>query len=130
MTGRPACTPERCRCTMTHADWQDMVIELAHALGWQHLHVRRTKGKNGWTTSTNREGWPDCFFWHPRYGFAAIECKTAADGRSKADQARRVRQAEVLAELAAAGAATLMAYPHHLPEVQAILRPTRLASTP
>ncbi len=116
---------------MTHADWQDMVIELAHALGWQHLHVRRTKGKNGWTTSTNREGWPDIFLWHPRHGFAAIECKAASDGRGKVADDRRARQAQVLAELRAAGAATLMAYPHHLPEVQAILRPPRiLASSP
>jgi hypothetical protein len=128
-TGRPVCTEERCRCTMTHADWQDMVIELAHALGWKHLHVRRTKGKNGWTTSTNREGWPDLFFWHPRYGFVAIECKAASDGSGQVAEARRQRQAEVLAELHAAGAAVLMAYPHHLAEVQAILRPKNLAPT-
>lgn len=119
----PACTPARCRCDSTHTIWQQQVIDLAHMLGWQHLHVRRTIGaKKQWVTSTNRKGWPDLFLWHPAEGFAAIELKCGADKAT-------AEQTQVLAELAAAGAATMVAFPHDLDAVVALLRPKRLAST-
>ena len=45
---------------ITETEWQAQVVELAHALGWQHLHVRRTVGRGRkWVTATNLEGWPD-----------------------------------------------------------------------
>jgi hypothetical protein len=94
-----------------------------HMLGWNHLHVRRTIGKGKkWTTSTNRKGWPDLWGWHPAHGFVGIELKVGADKPTD-------EQVQVLAELAAAGAATMVAFPHDLDAVVALLRPKRLAST-
>ena len=99
------------------ADWQQQVIELATMLGWKHLHVRRSIGgnKQGWKTTTNRKGWPDLFLWHPTHGFAAFELKV---GKNVAT----AEQLEVLAELAAAGARTLVAYPADLDTLVAVLR--------
>ena len=88
-------------------------------LGWSHLSVRRSVGAHGkWVTTTNRTGWPDWFGWHPRHGFAAIEAKVGRDGHDK----RADDQRQVLAELEAAGARVVMAYPHDLDEVTAMLR--------
>ena len=100
-----------------HDEWQQQVIDLAHALGWRHLHVRRTVGRGRqWTTSTNRKGWPDLFLWHPtRGGVAAIELKTPGSPKVTAEQT------EVLAELEAAGVPTLVAMPADLDAVQAFL---------
>ncbi len=99
------------------------MVDLAHMLGWNHLHVRRTIGRQKqWVTSTNRKGWPDLFLWHHVYGFAAIELKCGADKATD-------EQLQVLRELHAAGANTLIAYPHDLEVVQALLRPKKLAST-
>lgn len=85
-------------------------------LGWNHLHVRRTIGRgNRWVTSTNRIGWPDLWLWHPVLGFAALEIKVGADKPTP-------EQTAVLAELEAAGARTMVAYPHDLDAVVALLR--------
>lgn len=95
-----------------------------HQLGWSHLHVRRTIGKGKkWVTSTNRKGWPDLWAWHSRHGFVGIELKVGLDQPTP-------EQIEVLAELAAAGAKVLVARPHDLDLVLALLNPKRLASTP
>lgn len=100
----------------SHAEWQQQVIDLAHMLGWGHLHVRRTVGRGKqWTTSTNLKGWPDILAWSPRGGFVAIELKV---GRDKATP----EQEAVLASLAAAGARTMVAYPRDLAELTALLR--------
>lgn len=100
----------------THEEWQSQIIDAARYLGWNHLHVRRTVGRGRkWTTSTNRKGWPDLFLWHPARGFAAIEIKV---GRDKPTPEQR----EVLAELAAAGARTMVAYPDDVDAVIAMLR--------
>lgn len=101
---------------MTHEEWQQQVVDAAHLFGWQHLHVRRTIGRGKkWVTATNVKGWPDLFLWHPRHGFAAIELKVKPDFP-------RTDQLEVLAELAAAGARTLVAYPDDWPSVESLLR--------
>lgn len=106
---------------MTEAEWQGQVVDLAHSLGWKHLHVRRTIGKGKrWTTSTNVEGWPDLFLWHPRHGFAAIELKVS-DPRNQADEERRAKQLGVLAQLGQAGARVLLAYPRDIDAVVAML---------
>lgn len=100
---------------MTESEWQAQVVELAHMLGWQHLHVRRSIGKHQkWTTATNVVGWPDLFLWHPKHGFAAIELKV---GRNRVTP----EQVEVLRSLERAGARILVAYPPELPAVQALL---------
>lgn len=100
---------------MTETEWQAQVIDLAHLLGWSHLHVRRSIGKGKqWTTATNRSGWPDIFAWHPRHGFVALELKV---GRNQPT----AEQLEVLAELRAAGARTLVAWPDDIDDVIALL---------
>lgn len=119
MTARPACTSARCRCPYTHETWQAQAVDLSHMLGWSHLHVRRTIGKGKkWVTSTNRKGWPDLFLWHPTHGFAAVELKVGADAATP-------EQIQVLIELHAAGAATLVAYPHDIEVLTALLRPPK-----
>jgi hypothetical protein len=100
---------------VTEEDWQTQVVHLARVFGWEHLHVRRSIGKGKrWTTSTNVVGWPDLFLWHHRHGFAAIELKV---GRNKPT----AEQLAVLATLAAAGAATMVAYPADFERVRALL---------
>lgn len=112
----PDCTDARCRCPYTHEQWQRQVVDLMHSLGWSHLHVRRTIGRGQqWVTATNRKGWPDLFGWHPRRGFVALELKVGSDKAT-------VEQLDVLVELKAAGAQTMVAYPHHLAEVHGLLR--------
>jgi hypothetical protein len=117
----PDCTPARCRCPWTHVEWQEQVVALAHALGYRHLHVRRTVGRGKqWTTSTNLKGWPDLLLFAPGRGFIGIELKVGVDKPT-------AEQTQVLAELEAAGARVMVAYPHHLAEVQSLLRcPTRV----
>lgn len=42
----------------TEAQWQAQVLQLAGALGWRSMHVRRSIGKgHQWTTSTSCVGW-------------------------------------------------------------------------
>lgn len=52
--------PGAAALTISEKEWQEQVISLAHQLGWQHMHVRRSIGKgHRWTTATNLNGWPD-----------------------------------------------------------------------
>lgn len=83
---------------MTEAEFQAVVVELAHVLGWHHLHVRRTIGKGRrWTTATNVVGWPDLFLWHER------QHRTLA-AELKSDTGKTTPEQEaVLASLNAAG---------------------------
>lgn len=112
-----ACTAARCRCPLSHEQWQRQVVDLCHQLGYEHLHVRRTIGRgNKWVTSTNVIGWPDIFGWHPRHGFAGVELKVGADKATS-------EQLAVLASLGAAGARTMVAYPHDLEALKSLLRP-------
>ncbi len=104
---------------MNHIELQEQIIQLAHLLGWRHLHVRRTVGRGKkWVTSTNLPGWPDLFFWHPsgRTGPRAIEVKIPPD-TLKDDQRA------VLASLEAGGIPTLVARPDNLQEVHVFLAP-------
>lgn len=102
---------------ITETEWQTQVVQLAHHLGWKHLHVRRSIGKGRkWATTTNRDGWPDLFMWHPAAGFAAIELKVGKNQPTP-------EQLEVLAELEAAGARTMVAWPADLDALAALLNP-------
>jgi hypothetical protein len=104
---------------ITEAEWQAQVVELAHLLGWQHLHVRRSIGKGrSWQTTTNIVGWPDLFLWHPQHGFAAIELKS--ERGVVADE-----QIALLASLEAAGARTLLARPSDVDAVRRLLQGQR-----
>lgn len=94
-------------------------------LGWAHLHVRRTIGRGKkWVTATNVTGWPDLYLWHPRKGFVAIELKVGADKATP-------EQTAVLASLAAAGARTMVAFPHQWDDVTSLLlHPAAVPATP
>lgn len=111
------CTSARCRCLASHIQWQAQVVDLCHMLGYDHLHVRRTVGRGKkWTTATNVIGWPDLLAFGP-LGFVALELKTGDDKATP-------EQLAVLAKLAVAGARTMVAYPHDLDAVVALLRRT------
>lgn len=104
---------------MTHEEWQQQVIDLAHALGWAHLHVRRTIGRGKkWVTSTNVKGWPDLFLWHHRHGTAAVELKVGKDSATP-------EQLLVLDSLARAGVRTMVAYPADFEAVTVLLKGER-----
>ena len=107
--------PTKLRIPISHEEWQAQVVDLLTILGWGHLHVRRTIGRGKkWTTATNVKGWPDLYCWHPTRGFLAIELKVGRDRASPEQEA-------VLSELEAAGARVLVAFPHDLPRLQALL---------
>lgn len=102
---------------MTETEWQEQVVDLAHLLGWRHLHIRRTRGRgNAWTTSTNVVGWPDLLLWSPRHPglHIAAELKTE-HGRATPDQTA------VLADLAASGFRTHIWRPSDLDAVHTAL---------
>lgn len=97
--------------SMTEKEWQQQIIDLATIAGWHHLHVRPTIGKGGrWTTSTSKTGFPDLLLWHRHHGVLAIECKV---GRNKPTP----DQLMCLDSLKAAGVRTMVAWPHHWPQV-------------
>lgn len=108
---------------ITEADWQQQVIDLAHAYHWRHLHVRRSIGKGRkWVTATNVVGWPDLFLWNERqHRVLAAELK-AQDGAVTAEQL------EVLASLAGAGVETHVWRPSDLDQVHAVLKPQPVGS--
>ena len=107
--------------TITETEWQAQLLDLAHALGWRHLHVRRSIGKgNKWQTTTNVIGWPDLLLWSPRQPgrHIAAELKTATG-------VLKPEQEQVLADLAAAGFETYVWRPADLDEVIFTLRPSK-----
>lgn len=78
----------------THVEFQQQIIDLAHAFSWRHLHVRRSIGKNRkWVTTTNLKGWPDLLIFRPDQGYVAAELKIPPDSPTP-------EQAELLAYLA------------------------------
>lgn len=100
----------------SHIEWQASVVDLLHYLGYQHLHVRRTIGRGKkWVTATNVIGWPDLFAWHPHRGFVGLELKVGDDKPTP-------EQTAVLLSLEAAGARCMVAYPHDLEILTAMLR--------
>jgi len=100
---------------ITEAQWQATVVELLGALGYEHLHVRRTIGRvRKWTTSTNLAGWPDLLAWRPGR-IVAIELKSE-QGKATAEQER------VLASLAAAGVEGRVVRPSEWDELVGWLR--------
>ena len=104
---------------ITEAAWQQQVEDLLRIHGWRWLHVRKSVGRRGgkraWQTTTNLAGWPDIFAWHPALGFVALELKSRT-GKPTSDQL------DVLHELSAAGARTMVARPADIDTVVALLR--------
>ena len=79
----------------TEAEWQAIVIDLAHLHGWQVMHVHPMTSRRGTRTPTSTIGWPDLVLWRPGQ-ILYRELKTDR-GRITAAQTR------VLASLDAAG---------------------------
>lgn len=107
--------------TITETEWQNQLIDLAHTLGWRHLHVRRSIGKgNKWQTTTNVTGWPDLLMWSPRQPgrHIAAELKSATG-------VLKPEQRSVLADLAAAGFETYVWRPADLDQALFTLRPQK-----
>lgn len=104
---------------VTEAEWQETVVATMHALGWKHLHVRRSIGKGRhWVTATNVVGWPDLFAWHEgQRRTIAVELK-AEDGQLSD------HQDAVLASLSAAGVDCYVWRPSDYPEAVRVLRGT------
>lgn len=102
---------------LTEADFQAQVVELAHLLGWRHLHVRRSVGRGRkWVTATNVSGWPDVLFWREgSHRLIAAELKSET-GKATDDQL------EVLASLARAGIETHVWRPSDFDQIQETLR--------
>ena len=108
---------------ITEAEWQQQVTELAHILGWRHMHVRRSIGKGRkWTTATNVTGWPDAVLWSERQQrIIFVELKSET-GKPTPEQV------EVLASLEKAGQEVYLWRPSDLETAKAVLqgpRPTR-----
>lgn len=101
---------------MTHDELQAMVVQLAHIMGWRHLHVRRSIAKGrAWRTTTNIAGWPDLLLWHPRQPgrHVAVELKVPPDRLSDA-------QAAVLADLERSGFEVHVVTPDRKPNCVAL----------
>lgn len=102
--------------TVTHAIFQDQVVDLAHITGWRHLHVRRSIGRgNKWVTATNLKGWPDLFLMRPDVGYVAAELKIPPDSPS-------VEQAELITFLSTMPATRAYVWtPNDWPEIESTL---------
>jgi hypothetical protein len=72
--------------TLTEAQLQEQIVDLARLMGWRTMHVRRTVGRGRrWTTGTSVTGWPDLTLWRPGK-LLMVEVKTD-DGQLRPDQA-------------------------------------------
>lgn len=109
--------------TVSEAEFQQQVIDLAHAYGWHHLHVRRSIGKGRkWVTSTNVVGWPDLFMWHPyQRRTIAVELKSETGVVSPEQKA-------VLASLEAAGVWVDVWRPGDLDHANEVLSPRNIGN--
>lgn len=101
---------------MTEAEWQEQFIQLAHFLGWKHMHARRSRGRGrAWTTATNVTGWPDLYLWSERQQRDMFVELKSADGKVTDEQAA------VHASLRAAGKTVHVLRPDQLDEARAVL---------
>lgn len=106
---------------MSEAQWQQLVLDVAHINGFRSMHVRRSvgrrRGEQAWQTATSCDGWPDLILWRPGE-LLAVELKS--------DTGRLTQvQADVLYSLAVAGADTDVWRPRDWPYVQQRLRRRR-----
>lgn len=110
---------------ITETEWQSQVIQLAHTLGWRHLHVRRSIGKGRkWVTTTNVIGWPDLLCWNEKQQrVIAVELKSESGEPTP-------EQIEVLGQLARSGIETYVWRPSDLERARDILSATHVRSTP
>ena len=106
--------------TITEAEFQQQVIDLAHLYGWHVNHTRRSIGKHGrWVTATSCRGFPDLTTWNPRQlRFLFAELKTEK-GRVTPDQH------DVLASMAETGIEVYVWRPSDFDVIQAVLKGPR-----
>lgn len=107
--------------SMTEAQWQRSVVDDATTFGWEHLHVRKSRGhRNGEAgahqTTTNIKGWPDLLLWNQRWPGRHIAAELKAE-RGYPEPAQKV----VLGRLAAAGFEVYVWKPRHAVELDRIL---------
>lgn len=105
--------------SMTHAELQRQVVELAEDCNWEHMHVRAAVGKayggRKHLTPTSRDGWPDLVLWSWRAGQTiACEVKVPPDRLSPA-------QLEVLTSLHRAGWLAIVVTPVDLQALATLL---------
>lgn len=105
---------------MSEATWQEQLLDLAHFLGWKHMHVRRSIGKGKkWVTATNVTGYPDLTMWSERQQrLIFVELKSES-GKPTPEQV------EVLGSLKAAGQEVYLWRPSDLETAKAILQGPR-----
>lgn len=62
--------------TVSEAEFQAQVTQLAHLCGWRVLHIRRSIGKGQrWTTTTSLVGYPDLTLFRPPRDLIFAELK-------------------------------------------------------
>ena len=106
--------------SQTEAEFQANVVELATLLGWQCMHVRRSRVRDDrHATATSIAGWPDLFCLNPKLGqhFAA-ELKSERGHVTPA-------QAAVIAALEASGVECHIWRPRDWARIEARLRGER-----
>ena len=104
--------------TMTEAEWQQQVTDLAHLAGWRVNHHRPTpagRDRTRHTTATTIPGWPDLTLFRPG-ALLFRELKTDTGRLSN-------EQRQVLGDLKAAGADVGVWRPRDFADVQRTLRP-------
>ena len=103
--------------TMTEADFQAAVLELARLFRWRVAHFRAARTAHGWRTpvAADGAGWPDLFM--VRGGRAVVAELKSESGRL------RPEQREWLIELRACpGLEVFVWRPSDLEEIARILR--------
>lgn len=106
--------------TESEEQWQANVVELAGLLGWNTMHVRRSKVRGDrWATATSHDGWPDLVLWHPIAGQLIVAELKSNKGRLT--QA----QIDTLRSIQACGTLAYIWRPHDLPAVRDILQRSR-----
>ena len=73
--------------TMSEAQLQDAIIELAHALGYRVAHFRPAQTSKGWRTPVGADGkgFPDLVLAKPDKEVIFIECKSTK-GKTSPEQ--------------------------------------------
>lgn len=108
--------------TISEADWQRQVIDLARLYGWRVMHVRKSRGRRGgaaaWQTTTSIDGWPDLFMWKPDGSRPAMAMELKSEkGKTTPEQE------EVLAEFRRSGIPADVYRPSQFDQVQRLLHP-------
>lgn len=105
---------------ITEEQWQANVVELAGLLGWNTMHVRRSKVRGDrWATATSHDGWPDLVLWHPIAGQLIVAELKSNKGRPTREQI------DTLRALQACGTLAYIWRPRDLPAVRDILQRSR-----